>query len=95
MNLKPILNKIVVKAHDPIQETSGGLIIPSAKNDGIVQGEVLAVGPGKHDDKGNFINVKVQVGNTVLFNVLSGEKFELDSTEYVLLTEEDLVGKLS
>ena len=95
MRLKPILNKIVVKPHDPIKETAGGLIIPTAKNDGIIQGEVLAVGPGAYDDKGNFVTVNVSVGSTVIYNVLSGEKFELDEEEYVLLTEQDLVGILS
>ena len=95
MKLKPTFDKIVVKAQDPVKETAGGLLIASAKNDGVIQGEVLAVGPGKHNDKGNFVTVNVAVGHTVLFNAMSGHKFEEDKEEYIILDQDEIVAILS
>jgi len=95
MNLKPLFDKIVVKAQDPISQTTGGLFIVAAKNEGVIQGEVLAVGPGKHNEKGNFVVVNVAVGNTVLFNAMSGCKFEQDNDEYIILSQDEIVAILA
>ena len=95
MKLKPILDKIVVKAQDPMKETAGGLIIAAAKNDGVIQGSVLAVGPGAYNDKDELVTVNVKVGNEILFNAASGFKFEHEKEEYIILTEDEIIAVLS
>ena len=95
MAVKPILDRILIKPQEAETETTGGIIIANPKNEGIIQGEVLDVGPGAHDDKGNFITPGVEVGNVVLINAMSGQKFEHEDVEYIMITESEIVAVLS
>ena len=92
--LRPIHGKIIVKPQEAETKTSGGLIIANAKNDGIIQGEVLAVGPGEYDDKGNFVEPEVEEGNTILLHVMAGQKFEYDKEEYYTISSHEIVAVL-
>jgi chaperonin GroES len=95
MNLRPILDRIIIKTQEPEETTSGGIIIANAKNEGIVEAEVLAVGPGTYDSKDNFIKPGVEVGNKILVNTMAGQKFDLDDEKYVTITNNDIVAVLS
>jgi chaperonin GroES len=94
MNLRPILDKIIIESQEPEQETKGGIIIANAKNEGIIKAEVLAVGPGAYDEKGNFVVPDVNVGDEILVNNMAGQKFKLDDKEYTSITSNDIVGIL-
>ena len=95
MKLKPILGKIIVKPQEAETETAGGIIIANAENDGIIKGEVLAVGPGEYDNKGNFIKPEVEPGNTILLHTMAGQKFELDNEDYQTITSDEIVAVIS
>jgi chaperonin GroES len=95
MNLRPILDRIIIKSQDPEQETSGGIIIANAKNEGIIKAEVLAVGPGAYDEKGNFVVPDVNVGDEILVNSMAGQKFEHDEENYVAISNNEIVAVLS
>ena len=95
MNIRPILNKLIVKPQDAEKETSGGIIIANAKNEGVIKGNIVAAGPGAYDDKGNFVKVTTPVGSTILFNNGVGSKFEHDDEEYVTIVENDIIAILS
>ena len=95
MKLRPIHNKVIVKAQDAEKQTTGGIIIANAKNEGIVEGNVLAVGPGVHDEKGKFQPTTVTEGNKILFHIASGEKFKFEDEEYVMLPEYEIIAVLS
>jgi len=95
MNLRPILDRIIIKSQEPEQETTGGIIIANAKNEGIIQAEVLAVGPGTYDKKDNFVVPQVVPGNTILVNAGSGQKFKLDEQEYITIVNDEIVAVLS
>jgi len=95
MNLRPILDRIIIKSQDPEQETSGGIIIANAKNEGIIKAEVLAVGPGAYDEKGNFVVPDVNVGDEILVNNMAGQKFEHDEENYVAISNNEIVAVLS
>ena len=95
MNLRPILDRIIIKSQDPEQETSGGIIIANAKNEGIIKAEVLAVGPGTYDEKGNFVVPDVNVGDEILVNNMAGQKFEHDEENYVAISNNEIVAVLS
>ena len=95
MNLRPILDKIIIKVQEPKEQTSGGIIIANAKNDGIIQAEVLAVGPGNYDDKDNFVKPDVNVGDRILVNNMAGQKFKHDEQEYVTISNNEIVAVLS
>lgn len=90
MKLRPIHNKIIVKPKENEKQTESGLVLMS-KDEGVIEGEVLAVGPGKYDDSGKFINVAVNVGDRVLYNKGAGYAVELEKEEYKVLVDEDIV----
>jgi chaperonin GroES len=91
MKLKPLHNRIVVKQQDTSKQTSTGIFLVSNKEEGVVEGEVVAVGPGKYQDDNTFLDVVVSVGDRVLFNVGSGYKVEIEKTSYHMLTDDEIV----
>lgn len=91
MNLRPLHNKIVVKPNAKEETTASGLFIASQKEEGVVEGQVVAVGPGKHQDDGKFLNVAVSEGDRVLFNLGSGFKVEVEKVKYHILTDDEIV----
>ena len=95
MNIRPIHGKIIVKADDPEKETSGGIIIANASNDGIIKAEVLATGPGEYNDKGKFIKPTVEPGDKILMHSMSGLKFDYEEEEYYTITNAEIIGVVS
>ena len=95
MNLKPILDKIIIKPNEPETQTASGLYIANAKNDGVIEAEVLAVGPGAYDEKGNFVVPEVQVGDKILVNNASGQKFTFEDEEYATILDNEIIAILS
>ena len=90
MNLRPLHDRVIVKRLDQETKTASGLIIPDAAAEKPDQGEVLAVGPGKRSDKGEFIVLNVKVGDRVLFGKYSGQTVKVDGDELLVMREEDL-----
>lgn len=82
MNLRPLHDRVIVKRLDNETKTASGIVIPDAAAEKPDQGEVLAIGPGKKDDKGNPIALDVKVGDRVLFGKYAGQavKVELPGT---------------
>ena len=87
-------DRVVVKRVEEEQKTKGGLIIPDTAKEKPMQGEVLAVGPGARNDKGDLAPMSVQVGDRVLFGKWSGTEVKLDGDELLIMKESDLMGVL-
>ena len=90
MKLRPLHDRVVVKRLEQETKTASGIVIPDADAEKPDQGEVLAVGPGKRSDKGEFIVLNVKVGDRVLFGKYSGQTVKVDGDELLVLREEDL-----
>ena len=90
MKLRPLHDRVVVKRLEQETKTASGIVIPDAAAEKPDQGEVLAVGPGKRSDKGEFIVLNVKVGDRVLFGKYSGQTFKIDGDELLSMKEEDL-----
>ena len=95
MSLRPILDKIIVKVQQPDKETAGGIIIANSKNDGVVEGEIVSVGPGAYDEKGNRIEISVKPGNTILLNAGAGMPMKYEGEEYSVIVEDEVIAVLS
>jgi len=95
MNLRPILDKIIIKIDEPDEQTAGGIFIAKSQPDTIMEAEVLAVGPGAHDDKGNFIVPEVSVGDRILVNPGTGESYEISDVKYTTITEREVIAVLN
>ncbi len=92
--IRPLHNRLIVKRLDEDQKTAGGIIIPDTAKEKPQQGTVLAVGPGKRDDKGNVVAMTVQKGDRVLFSKYSGNEIKLDGEETLIISEDDVLAIL-
>src|SRR6516165_5457147 len=89
--LKPLGDRVVVRKLDAEEKTAGGIVLPDTAKEKPQQGEVLAVGPGKFDDKGVRQPMEVKVGDKVLFAKYSGTEVKIDGVEYLILSERDIL----
>lgn len=94
--IKPLGNRVLVKRSEA-KATRGGILLPESAQEKPKQGEVVAVGPGKMDEEGRLTPMNVEVGDQVLFNKYAGSEVKTEETdaEYLIMTEEDILGVLS
>ena len=89
--LKPLEDRIVVEPLEAEQVTASGLVIPDTAKEKPQEGKVLAVGPGRFDDKGARIPVDVQVGDVVLYSKYGGTEVKYSGQEYLVLSARDVL----
>lgn len=87
--LKPLGDRIVVKVIEDTEQTSGGIFIPDSAKEKPQKGEVVAVGLGKMNDKGEREPLDVKVGETVLYAKYAGTDIKMDGVEYKILSIKD------
>ena len=96
MNLRPLSDLIVVKRAPSVEVTAGGIVIPINAQEELHFGKVVAVGPGKSDDKGQVKAMELRVGDHVLFSSYAGTEVKTgdDQADYLIMSEEDILGVL-
>tara|TARA_R110000787_G_scaffold125271_2_gene236415 strand:+ start:1101 stop:1421 length:321 start_codon:yes stop_codon:yes gene_type:complete len=92
MRFRPLHDRVLLRRVDEESRTSGGIIIPDTAREKPAEGEILAVGPGNLDDKGERIPLDVKVGDRVLFGKWSGTETKIDGEELVIMKESDIIG---
>lgn len=92
MKLKPLGDRVIVKPLTQEEVTKSGIVLPdTVEKEKKEQGEVVAVGPGRLNEKGIRNAPEVKVGDRVLFGKYAGEDAEIDGVEYKVLKEEDVL----
>jgi chaperonin GroES len=94
MKFRPLHDRVVVERIDPDAKSAGGIIIPDTAQEKPSQGEIIAVGPGGRDESGKLIPIDLKVGDRVLFGKWSGTEVKLDSVDYLIMKESDIMGVL-
>ena len=89
---RPLHDRVVVKRIDAEAKTKGGIIIPDTAKEKPQQGEVIAVGPGARNEKGELVTLDVKAGDRVLFGKWSGTEVKLDGEELLIMKESDIMG---
>jgi chaperonin GroES len=89
--LKPLEDRIVVEPLEAEQVTASGLVIPDTAKEKPQEGKVLAVGPGRFDDKGARIPVDVKVGDVVLYSKYGGTEVKYSGQEFLVLSARDVL----
>jgi len=92
MKFRPLHDRVLIKALDSEEKTSGGIIIPDTAKEKPQEGEVVAVGPGAKSEDGKIVSMDVKVGDIVLFGKWSGTEIKIDGTEYSIMKESDIMG---
>jgi chaperonin GroES len=93
--LKPLGDRIVVKALEAETQSTGGIILPDTAKEKPQQGEVLAVGPGKMLDTGKLSAVDVQVGDKIVYSKYGGTEIKVGGEDVIILRADDVLGILN
>ena len=89
---RPLHDRLLVQRLDEEQKSRGGIIIPDTAKEKPQQGRVLAVGPGRRDEKGDLVPLDVRAGDTVMFAKYAGTEIKIDGEDHLILREEDVLG---
>ncbi len=89
MALKPLQDRIVIKVIEDTEQTAGGIFIPDSAKEKPQKGEVVAVGEGKANEKGEKEPLGVNVGDIVLYAKYAGTEIKMDGVEYKILSIKD------
>lgn len=89
--IRPLQDRVIVKRVKEEETTKGGIIIPDTAKEKPIEGEIIAVGPGKMED-GKRTEPSVKAGDRVLFGKYAGTEVKLDGEEHLILREDDILG---
>ncbi len=92
MTIRPLHDRVVIKRVEEERTSAGGIVIPDTATEKPMQGEVVAIGPGKMLDNGNVIPMGVKQGDKVLFGKYSGTEVKIGADELVVMREDDIMG---
>jgi chaperonin GroES len=92
MKFRPLHDRVVVKRIEQEEKTKGGIIIPDTAKEKPQEGEVIAVGPGARNERGEIVPLDVKAGDRVLFGKWSGTEVKIDGEELLIMKESDLLG---
>ena len=94
MKLKPLGDRLIVRAVEEEETTAGGLLLPDTAKEKPQKGKVLAVGDGKLDDNGQRLPLDVSEGDEVLYSKYGGTEIKVDGEELLVLRESDVLAKV-
>jgi chaperonin GroES len=92
MNFRPLHDRVVVRRLTAEEKTAGGIIIPDTAKEKPMEGEIVAVGPGARNEKGETVALDVKAGDKILFGKWSGTEVKLDGEELLIMKESDIMG---
>jgi chaperonin GroES len=89
--IKPLEDRIVIKTLEAETTTASGLVIPDTAKEKPQEGEVLAVGDGRFDDRGQRIPMEIKVGDKVIYSKYGGTEVKYGGEEYLVLSSRDIL----
>ena len=94
VNITPLHDRVLVRRLEEKETVKGGIIIPDTAKEKPQEGEVIAVGAGKLNEKGERIPLDVKAGDRILFGKYSGNDIKIDDEEYMILREDEILAKI-
>ena len=91
----PLFDRVLVQRAEAVTKTKGGIIIPEKSQGKVLEATVVAAGPGARNEKGETVPMSVTIGDKIMLPEYGGTKIELDSKEYHLFRESDIVAKFA
>jgi chaperonin GroES len=92
MKFRPLHDRVMVRRIEEDERTPGGIIIPDTAKEKPMEGEIVAVGPGARDERGEIVALDVKTGDRVLFGKWSGTEVKIDGEELLIMKESDIMG---
>jgi len=91
VTVTPLADRVLVKRLEAQQKTKGGIILPDSAQEKPKEGEIIAVGEGKANDKGERTSLTVKAGDKVIFTSYAGTEIKIDDEEYLIMKEDDIL----
>jgi len=93
MNVKPLGDKLLIQRAETQQQTESGIYLPESAKDKPKEGKIIAVGNGRlNQETGERISFSVKEGDNVLFTSYAGTEIKIDNVDYLIMTEDDILG---
>jgi chaperonin GroES len=92
MQFRPLHDRVVVRRVNAEEKTAGGIIIPDTAKEKPQEGEIIAVGPGARNEKGELVAIDLKPGDRVLFGKWSGTEAKIDGEDLLIMKETDILG---
>ncbi|MFC1483333.1 co-chaperone GroES [Candidatus Margulisiibacteriota bacterium] len=93
-NITPVLDKVLVRRKESEEKTTGGILIPDTAKEKPQQAEVIAVGPGRLNEKGERIPMEINAGDTIIITKWGGTEIKLEGEEYLIIDSGDVLAVL-
>ena len=94
MKFRPLHDRVLVRRLEAEEKSAGGIIIPDTAQEKPMQGQVVAVGPGARNEKGEIVALDVKEGDRILFGKWSGTEVKMDGEDMLIMKESDIMGIL-
>ncbi|MEW4983133.1 MAG: co-chaperone GroES [Cycloclasticus sp.] len=91
MNLRPLNDRVIIKRVEEEAVSAGGIVLPDSAKEKPSRGEIIAVGNGAVNDKGDLRPMSVKVGDNVLFGKYAGTEVEVEGDELLVMSESDVI----
>src|ERR1700741_1881660 len=95
MKFRPLHDRVVVRRLGEDERSKGGILIPDTAKEKPMEGEIVAVGPGRRDETGKLVPLDVAPGDRGLFGKWSGSEIKLDGQDLLVMTESDIMGVIA
>jgi chaperonin GroES len=92
MGVKPLEDRVLVRPIEKSNMTESGLYLPESSKERPVQGEVVAVGPGKRLDNGKVAPLSVKKGDRIVYGKYAGTEVEIKGDSHLILRESEILG---
>jgi chaperonin GroES len=91
LNLKPLADRVVIEPIERDEVTASGIYVPETAKEKPQEGTIVAIGPGRRDEDGDYIDMDVKEGDRVLYAKYAGTEIKLGDTKYLILKESDIL----
>ena len=92
MNFKPLSNHLFIEPIEEEKTTKSGIVLPETmEKEKPIKGKIIAVGPGKRNEKGEIIQMSVKIGDVVLFKKYGPDEIEIEDKKYLVGDEDDIL----
>ena len=95
MTVRPLHDRVLIKRIEEEETLKSGIIIPDSAKEKSQEGEVISVGKGKTLENGTTVPLEVKKGDRILFGKYSGTEIKVEAQDYLILSEDEIIGILS
>ena len=91
MKIRPLADRVLVQRLEAENKTAGGIVLPDTAKEKPQKGKVISTGEGRTLEDGTVRKIQVKKGDTVLFTSYAGTEIKIDSKEYLIMSESDIL----